>query len=194
MDDVRRFVFVDERRSYAARTGQANSDMGWIRVLAYREQRPVKLFGFFDNREQKTKRQGGDSDWQSDRATAPDANGELLGDAPAKPEARSEAAPKAGEAPAPTMQRIDGSNEEKMMAQRDSKDSGGSFPGTGWGDRRTDHVQYVNFTAERNATDQIVFRYEYARGLLALGIDPRRDRLADRDGGGFIGFAKAPRR
>jgi len=40
MDHVRRFVFVDEERSYADRTGQANGDMGWIRVLAFREQLP----------------------------------------------------------------------------------------------------------------------------------------------------------
>ena len=40
LDEVRRFVFVDEQRSYAERTGQANSDMGWIRVLAFREQLP----------------------------------------------------------------------------------------------------------------------------------------------------------
>jgi hypothetical protein len=38
-DEVRRFVFVDEEHSYAERTGQANGDMGWIRVLAFREQR-----------------------------------------------------------------------------------------------------------------------------------------------------------
>ena len=40
LDEVRKFVFVDESRSYAQRTGQANSDMGWIRVLAFREQLP----------------------------------------------------------------------------------------------------------------------------------------------------------
>jgi len=40
LDDVRSFVFVDEERSYAERTGQANSDMGWIRVLAFRENEP----------------------------------------------------------------------------------------------------------------------------------------------------------
>src|SRR5689334_17117569 len=37
LDDVRRFVFVDEQRSYASRTGQANGDMGWIRVVAFTE-------------------------------------------------------------------------------------------------------------------------------------------------------------
>jgi hypothetical protein len=40
LDDVRKFVFVDEERSYAERTGQANGDMGWIRVLAFRENAP----------------------------------------------------------------------------------------------------------------------------------------------------------
>lgn len=40
LDEVRRFVFVDERRSYAERTGQANADMGWIRIASFREQRP----------------------------------------------------------------------------------------------------------------------------------------------------------
>jgi hypothetical protein len=46
------------------------------------------------------------------------------------------------------------------------------------------------------ALDRIIFRYEYASGLAALGIDPSRygwhDRLASRDGD--QGFAKAPRR
>src|SRR5262245_60495579 len=40
LEGVRRFVFVDEERSYAERTGQANGDMGWIRVLSFREQQP----------------------------------------------------------------------------------------------------------------------------------------------------------
>ena len=39
LDEVRRFVFVDEEHSYAERTNQANGDMGWIRVLAFQEQR-----------------------------------------------------------------------------------------------------------------------------------------------------------
>ncbi|HUK63452.1 MAG TPA: hypothetical protein VLV15_08965 [Dongiaceae bacterium] len=41
LDDVRRFVFVDEQKSYANRTDQANGDMGWIRVLAFNEQQPL---------------------------------------------------------------------------------------------------------------------------------------------------------
>lgn len=37
LNQVNRFVFVDEERSYAERTGQANGDLGWIRVAAFRE-------------------------------------------------------------------------------------------------------------------------------------------------------------
>ena len=39
LEEVRRFTFVDEKTSYAARSGQANSRMGWIEVTAYRERR-----------------------------------------------------------------------------------------------------------------------------------------------------------
>jgi hypothetical protein len=39
LEEVRRFTFVDEEISYAARTGQSNSRMGWIEVSAYRERR-----------------------------------------------------------------------------------------------------------------------------------------------------------
>ena len=37
MNKVAQFVFVDEQQSYAERTDQANGDMGWIRVAAFRE-------------------------------------------------------------------------------------------------------------------------------------------------------------
>jgi hypothetical protein len=37
--EVRRFTFVDERASYAARSGKANEKKGWIEVAAYRERR-----------------------------------------------------------------------------------------------------------------------------------------------------------
>lgn len=35
--EVRRFTFVEEERSYAARSGQANNKMGWVEVAVYRE-------------------------------------------------------------------------------------------------------------------------------------------------------------
>jgi len=44
LEHVREFVFVDEQRSYASRTGQENGDLGWIRVLAFEEQPRVSHF------------------------------------------------------------------------------------------------------------------------------------------------------
>ena len=40
LQEIRQFTFVDERRSYAARTGQANEKMGWIEVAVYKERHP----------------------------------------------------------------------------------------------------------------------------------------------------------
>ena len=37
LDEVRRFTFVDEERSYAARSGKVNAKMGWIELAVYRE-------------------------------------------------------------------------------------------------------------------------------------------------------------
>jgi hypothetical protein len=45
LDDVRRFTFVDERASYAARSGKANGRMGWIEVLVYRDRERVVVAG-----------------------------------------------------------------------------------------------------------------------------------------------------
>jgi hypothetical protein len=39
LEAVRRFVFVDEKASYAARAGKANSKMGWIEIAVHREHR-----------------------------------------------------------------------------------------------------------------------------------------------------------
>ena len=41
LDQVRQFTFVDEKASYAARSGKANSRMGWVEVAVHRERRPV---------------------------------------------------------------------------------------------------------------------------------------------------------
>ena len=40
--------------------------------------------------------------------------------------------------------------------------------------------------------DHLVLRYEYASGLIALGIFPDGDRLRDRDRG-ELSFARPPR-
>jgi hypothetical protein len=61
LDDVRRFTFVDEQASYAARSGKMNSRMGWIELAVYRE------------RHRYAYRQAPDVSAQSPRADAPSA-------------------------------------------------------------------------------------------------------------------------
>jgi hypothetical protein len=178
LDEVRRFVFVDEQKSYAQRSGQANSDMGWIRVLSFREQQP----------------------WWPTRRIYMDegTKRELRTDVPqAQAAPPSEDAPKAraqdskDAAPAPTTKSV--APQQDNLA-RGEQEGGNSFPGTGWGDRQADHVNRTRFTPEPVAMDRLIFRYEYASGLAALGILPVRhwhDRLGERDG--QLGFAKPPR-
>jgi hypothetical protein len=183
LDEIRKFVFVDERRSYAQRTGQANSDMGWIRVLAFREQLP-----WWENdriRDKRQYREGGPASQLPplDHAPVPQSREESSKDGAPAPLTKNEAPKSSAKAVVPEAQ--------DNMARGD--DSGQSLPGTGWGDRREDHVRRVQFSPEPVALDRIIFRYEYASGLRALGIDPDRfdwqERLASRDG-----FAKSPRR
>ena len=179
LHEVRRFVFVDERRSYAERTGQANSDMGWIRVLAFREQQLLTW-----GRTKSQYRDGGPSaqgPQESPEARAPQSTEELT-PAPTK----NTAPQSGGKAVVP---------ESQGDMARGEAGEGGSFPGTGWGDRRQDPVRRVEFNPEKHATDHLMFRYEYASGLRALGIvpvtGPWRTRLGERDGD--LGFAKPPK-
>jgi hypothetical protein len=167
MSEVRQFVFVDEERSYAERTDQANGDMGWIRVLAFRENQPQVWYEKPMLKDDRANQ--GQAERRADQAPAPpSAGGQPT--AP-KPEARDES--RAYNEPAPSAKE--------------------SFPGTGWGDRRDDPVRWVHFIAERVATDHLVLRYEYEDGLRALGIFPERaNRLWERDHG-QLGFAQPPR-
>jgi hypothetical protein len=167
MSEVRQFVFVDEERSYAERTDQANGDMGWIRVLAFRENQPQVWY-------EKPM-------LKDDRANQGQAERRVDG-APAPPSTSGQA-----EAPRSSTRDESGAYNEPAPSARES------FPGTGWGDRRDDPVRWVHFIAERVATDHLVLRYEYEDGLRALGIFPERaNRLWERDHG-QLGFAQPPR-
>jgi hypothetical protein len=161
LDEVRRFVFVDEEHSYAERTGQANGDMGWIRVLAFREQ--VSPWDQIQKYRQPERPYGGQRE-----------DGPGLDQAP-----RAQAAPQI-ENMAP--------EQSKMYADRQDE----SNPGTGWGDRKSDHVSRTSFRPEANPVDRITLRYEYARGLAQLGIRVRGNRTWERDRG-EMGFAQPPR-
>ncbi len=178
LNEVRRFVFVDERRSYAQRTGQANSDMGWIRVLSFREQQP-----WWPSRleapEVRAKSQSRD-----DRAQAP-------APVPTDDAPRAQSDEMKDGAPVPSAKGA-APQEQDNLARGGQQ--GGGFPGTGWGQRQQDRVHRTQFTPDPVAVDHLIFRYEYASGLEALGILPvgaYPDRLNERDG--QVGFAKPPR-
>ena len=181
LDDIRRFVFVDEQRSYAERTGQANGDMGWIRVTAFREQRP---WWYESPRRVELDRRDRDDLRSNAQAPRPEDAPRAAAPAPARDDA---AGPLANSQP-----RAERKSEGALEKEGSLGGARESYPGTGWGDRRSDHVREVEFTAERCATDRIVLRYEYASGLAALGIFPERDRLRERDSG-ELGFAQPPR-
>jgi hypothetical protein len=165
LEEVRRFTFVDEESSYAARSGKANSKMGWVEVAVYRERG----------------RQVGYGPWRSDPG-ARDRSGE---DRPEVMEPKAESRTPPASAPA---------EREGAKRAPDVAGDGRAYPGTGWGQRTDDHVVVVDFEPERNPAERVTLRYEYASGLRALGIDvhPRwtRDRLRERDRG--QGFAKPP--
>jgi len=170
LEQVREFVFVDETRSYANRTDQANGDMGWIRVLAFREQPSFTRF-----RGGRSRRDG---DARDQAASKPEAAGPGSARSEVAQEPLAKATP-----PSPEESRSLENARQKMQSLDDA------FPGTGWGDRRRDRVRRVQFEAMQVASDHLVLRYEYASGLVALGIFPSGDRLHDRDRG-ELSFAR----
>jgi hypothetical protein len=171
LQEVRRFTFVDERASYAARSGKANEKMGWIEVAVFRERRPYVR--------------------EVPRIQAPGQpvpvepfEGGLPGAPPPLPDAAGE-----GEAPAAKLESGDAQAPASAGAAR-------SYPGTGWGQRTEDPVVLVSFDPAPNPTERITLRYEYRPALVALGVLPRsvptRDRLWEREHA-EAGFAQPPR-
>ena len=171
LSDVRSFVFVDEDRSYASRTDQSNGDMGWIRLLSFREQ-PRRLAWRDDQPWQKERSE------REDGAPAPGDESGSRAKAQSPPSAQS---PESGDLRA-----------DRQRGETRSAPQNEAAPGTGWGDHRYDPVQRTDFLAAANPTDQLVLRYEYASGLRALGIFPRQPRVWERERG-ELGFAQPPR-
>jgi hypothetical protein len=183
LDEIRRFTFVNERASYAARSGKANARMGWIEVAVYRERRPWTIWPWRDRVSPERRERAGDEGRESpaERA-APTPAPETPRDADAAGTLSPEQADRLrglgyGE-PGPA-----------EVAPRKS------YPGTGWGPSAVDRVEVVRFEPERRPAERVTLRYEYYDALVALGIVPRpwhaRDRLMERERG--RGFAKPPR-
>jgi len=173
LEDVRRFTFVDERGSYAARSGRANGKMGWIQAWAYRERhatrvsppRPVP--------------------WDRQPYEEPEARSRPEGAAPAARD-KAEAPPADAKEDAPESRAADGKLQKRP-------DGFGGYPGTGWGSAASDPATVVRFDAQPTPADVVTLRYEYAPALQALGLLPPRwdrDRLSERERGD--GFARPP--
>ena len=152
--------------------------MGWIRVLAFNE----RGHAWYD----APGRIKDDDRWREGEVRPYGSREEREG---------AERRDLADRAPEP--QESDGVAPRKAAPkglERSEPPSAQSVPGTGWGEKRWDPVKRVWFVPEHRATDHLVFRYEYASGLRALGIVPRghRDRLWEREHGD-LGFAQPPR-
>ncbi len=168
LSEIRRFTFVDERASYAARSGKASSKLGWVEVAVFRERRPYAVGRY----------------WYEPRESWPGAEARGRDDDAAK----SAPAPPATAAP-----KARSRAREEADSLRALGDSGrGFYPGTGWGRSAYDPVEVVAFDPAPSAAETITLRYEYAPALRALGLLPpptwNRDRLRERDGG----FAAPP--
>jgi len=172
LSDVRRFTFVDERTSYAARSGKANGKMGWIEVAVHRERRREVYRPYWPY-----------PPWIDGRAEDEAAER----DAPMQRSAPPAADAPAGQAPEASAK--DGRLESPETRQDRA------FPGTGWGAPSHDPAVVVSFDPESVPAERITLRYEYRSGLVALGILPRpfygRDRLRERERG-VAGFAAPP--
>jgi hypothetical protein len=189
LQDVRQFVFVDEERSYAERTGQANGDLGWVRVLAFNE-RGQRWFDYAPGR--VNERERGQSEDEVRPFGAREGKDENAPQAQRRDEAGAAPEVQGQEGDLVTPRKSAGST--KLLYGNDAAPAPQSVPGTGWGEKRWDPVRRVWFVPEPFPTDQLVLRYEYASGLRALGITPRgtRDRLWEREHG-ELGFAQPPR-
>jgi hypothetical protein len=179
--DVQRFTFVDERTSYAARSGKANGKMGWIEVNVYRERRLHVRRPWLRDWVGRPRAEGPPA------ATAPEAASPSAPEA--APPAEPDDSPPADGKAAPSLEG------ERRNAPYADRQADGSYPGTGWGPHTDDPAVLVDFNPEPGPADCVTLRYEYAGALRALGILPRpwwgRDRLRERDRG-EDGFARPP--
>ena len=97
LNEIRRFTFVDESVSYAARTGQANPKMGWIELAVYREHRPyVRRWLPQEPRSRDQARRGESNDAEGKGASQPAPEGAGESSARAKDAAPRSAYPGTG--------------------------------------------------------------------------------------------------
>ena len=171
LQDVRRFTFVDEQASYAARSGKANGRMGWIEVSVFRELgRPSVCCDGRDWHGTPYPLEDAPEGWSGREAEADcgeelrtrerDASEAPPATAATLPESRSRKRRRTSRRK-PTLRRS-GRRAEPTAGPRRASRRPRSFPGTGWGSRLEDPVVVVSFQPEPNPAEQVVLRYEYA--------------------------------
>ena len=171
LEDVRQFTFVDEHASYAARTGRANSRMGWIEAWVYRERSAPRV----TRKVSPPIDRGAEAENGTEEKSRDDARPAPRSERPTD----AESVPRATAPPAAQAGGVTGGAD--------------SYPGTGWGTRAYDPAQVVSFNPDARPFDSVTVRYEYAPALRALGILPPQrccDRLGERERGD--GFARPP--
>ena len=163
--EVRRFTFVDEERSYAARTDQANSRMGWIEARVFRErQRLVR-----HPRAQEDRRER-----------------------PAEASPRAAGADNEGASPAPSEEPAPAAAESRATAKNRGSSYPGTGWGSRAHDPVV--VVSFDPEASPAECVTLRYEYRaalVALGVLPRPLAPR-DRLWERDRG-TDGFARAPR-
>lgn len=190
LHDVHRFTFVDEKASYASRSGKASGRMGWIEVSVYRESPRARCCDDREGRVSPYSRKREPDSWRDSEPEAFERGDAGEAAPPPTPEAQAEA--KSAD------EREEGAARGSLGASRaPAAPKHRSFPGTGWGSRMDDPVMVVSFEPEETPAERLTFRYEYASALRALGIRPwpevGRDRLRERERGEW-GYAQPPTR
>src|SRR6185436_13511091 len=116
LQEVQRFIFVDEQASYAARAGKANARMGWIEIAVYRERYPS---------------------WPHASPSRRDTDGASAG---------ARGVPQEGERERAEEGRTDSVRESPPPAAAPSGSAAArAYPGTGWGPRVEDEAELVSF-------------------------------------------------
>lgn len=151
----------------------------------------IQQFVFVDEQSSYAARVGkanGDMGWVR-VATFEEVSGR---DVPEAKDERAQNAPPATAAPEPARKEATRELQGGARDQLGRQDANESVPGTGWGEHRYDRVERTEFLAADHLTDQLIFRYEYATGLEALGLFPHAHRVWERENGS-LGFVPAPR-
>ena len=156
LSEVNEFYFTEWKDSYAEAFGD-RSARGVIAVAVYREKRWLKFFS--QQPEQEPERRANSAGSAGSAGSDGSAAREPAAAAPSAPVAG--AAASARDQAAPSVAQSE--RQEKKSERR-------SDAGTGYGDRRSEYVTEVEFTAEPRASQRLFLKYEWRETLCSKRI------------------------